>query len=192
MPDLRPLSSSSSSLWIYKEKKSGGATRCWEWFVSILFIFFSFSLSLVHHPQNDETNCTRKEMRVEYSNSGIHLYTHSHYCHELLTDLSTYFFFFVFIFFFIVPDHEAERWLLILSTEYNKTWMRRIHRHILCSYQNQISMSFYLFCSILWVGFIRTHIKRMKLILLPLFETFFYTNPSIFHRKKIPWRPCLY
>jgi hypothetical protein len=80
------------------KRRNSCATHCWEWFVSILLLF-SLSLLLVHHPQNDETNCTRKERCVmntvvpEFS----YIHTHSIVVSDWQIYQHTYFYF---IFFF--------------------------------------------------------------------------------------------
>ncbi len=117
------------------KRRNSCATHCWEWFF--------FSLSLVYHPQKDESNCTRKKRCV--MNTTVPEFAYIHIYSIVVNDWWIYqhTFFFKFKFsFFIVSDHEAERWLLILSSKYNKRWTIRIHHHILCFYQNQISMYF--------------------------------------------------
>ena len=115
------------------------------------FFFFSYSVrlfSLLYHPQNNETNCSRKKRCV--FNSLIQEFTSMHilqFSHKWLIDLSREKITFLSLSLSlscIVPDHEAERWMSIQSIEYNKTWTKSIHHHhyILHVTPNQISMSF--------------------------------------------------
>jgi hypothetical protein len=143
-------------------------------------------------------------MRDEYSSSGIHLYTHTQHHNEWLTDLSTHFFFLLhFLFFFIVPDHEAQPWLLIQSIKHNKKMDDKNSSPypLLLSKSNKyvflFTYYFFFFQLILWFVlselilrecnwyfFIENFSFRLYLLYL------FYIRPSILHRKN-RCQPCL-